>query len=332
MKDYKILFSKTNSLIQSASKILLITHYNPDGDGLSSVCAMAEYLQALKKNYILYCYTEPPATYDFLPQLKDFLYTESLNKQVKSESPIKFSDFDLIMVFDCGSLSRTKLETELTNRHSNQIIIEFDHHPKIDNYADIEIRKTDAAATAEVVYDFFISNKIKLSKSMANTLMTGLVTDTANFLYSSASGHTIEAAANLVRLGAQLPKINDFTMRNKSIEAMKLWGQIMADLQINKKYNFAFSVLPKKYFEEKMIEKEEIEGISGFLSNLHGVNGIMFIRDEGDGIIRGSLRTSQKDIDVSILAKLLGGGGHAKASGFSLKGELVKINERWKII
>ena len=331
MKNLDHQYQSALSKITQAQNILLVTHYNPDGDGLSSSCAMAEYLTSIGKSHTLYCHTEPSATYHFLPHLSEFLFTESLDKTCKQELPIAFSDYDLILVFDCGSLSRTKLTEQILGREQNQFVIEFDHHPKVDDYANIEIRDHTAAATAEIVYNFFLINNLRLDKTLANTLMTGLVTDTANFLYPSTSEHTIEAAANLVRHGAHLPRINDYTMRNKSLEAMKLWGQIMADLQINKKYNLAFTILPKETFANQAIDKEELEGVSGFLSNLHGVNGLLFLREEGDGILRGSLRTNQDNIDISVLARHLGGGGHAKASGFSLKGELQKIDGGWRV-
>jgi phosphoesterase RecJ-like protein len=245
--------------------------------------------------------------------------------------PIDFSDFDLIVVLDCGSLSRTKIDDLIINRNKNQFVIEFDHHPKVDDYADLEIREPKAAATAELVYHFFKENKIYLNKIIANTLITGVITDTANFLYPQTSEATIKAASDLVRLGAQLPRITNSTLRNKSLEAMRLWGRIMADLKINPRYNLAVTILPKEEFEKFNIDTEELEGVSGFLSNLKGVTGVVFLREEGDGFIRGSLRTSHPTLDISKLARLLGGGGHAKASGFAIKGKLKLINNNWHI-
>lgn len=332
MQHLEQLFIRANAAMQAAKNILLITHYNPDGDALASACALAVYLDSLEKPFTLYCHTEPPKNFHFLPHAKDFVYREDLNKNLKADLPLNFSTFDLIIVLDCGELARTKLEKEILNRRHDQTVIEFDHHPKIDSYAEIEIRESSSAATAEVIYHFFQANRLPLNKRLANILLTGLLTDTANFLYPSTSSGTIEAAAKLVRHGAQLHRITDHTLRNKSLEAMKLWGRVMANLQINKKYNFAVTVLPKEEFIDNQIDKEELEGISGFLSNLHGVNGLLFLREENDGFLKGSLRTSRPKGDISKLAKLLGGGGHAKASGFSFKGSLKKIGNKWQII
>lgn len=332
MEHLKQLFSKAQQKIEAAKNVLIVTHFNPDGDGLSSACAMAEYLRTLGKKYTLFCYTEPPHTFSFLTHINEFQFMESLSGEIKNALPIDFGIYDLILILDCGSLSRTKLAQEISQRTSWQYVIEFDHHPQVDSYANLEIREPLAAATAELVYHFFKANKIRLSKTIANTLITGVITDTANFLYPQTSEKTVNAAADLVRLGAQLPRVTDSTLRNKSLEAMQLWGRIMADLVINHKYNIAITVLPKTAFENGSINKEELEGVSGFISNLSGVSAILFLREEGDGLIRGSLRTSHPKVDVSKLAHLLGGGGHAKASGFSLKGELKQKNDHWQVV
>lgn len=324
---------QANKYIKAAKNILLLTHYNPDGDGLSSLCAMSEYLNSLQKNYFAFCHNQPPKVFDFLINIEKINYLEPNPGQAakSNNQPLIFKGYDLVLVFDCGSLSRTKLSEEIKGRNQDQIVIEFDHHPKIDDYADLEIRDTQSAATAEIIFQFFKINNLTVSKNTANALLTGLITDTANFLYPSATKNTINTASKLISRGAQLPQLTDYTLRNKSLETMKLWGKIMSSLQINPRYNFAYAVLPAEDFILHNIEKEELEGISGFLSNLYGVRGVMFLREEGDGIIRGSLRTSQADGDISKLANALGGGGHAKASGFSIPGKLIKTENGWRV-
>ena len=71
--------------------------------------------------------------------------------------------------------------------------------------------------------------------------------------------------------------------------------------------------------------------MAGFLSSLHGVNGLLLLREEKKGCIKGSLRTMRPNIDVSVLAQFLGGGGHAKASAFTLAGQIDKDNNNWRI-
>ena len=112
---------------------------------------------------------------------------------------------------------------------------------------------------------------------------------------------------------------------------MKTWGKAMARLKINPLYKFGFTVLKSEDVPAEVTE-EELEGMSGFLSNLNAVNGILLLRELPDGKIKGSLRTSRPNVDVSKLARALGGGGHAKAAGFTVEGKIKETENGWKII
>ncbi|MEA3463845.1 MAG: bifunctional oligoribonuclease/PAP phosphatase NrnA [Patescibacteria group bacterium] len=309
--------------IKSANNILLVAHDAPDGDALSSICAMIELLEFLNKKYFAYCYDLPAYQFNFLPHIE---------KITNNKKQFNFDNFDLIITLDCGSLNRTKLTDEINSRRENQFIIEFDHHPKVDDYADIELKNSQAASTTEILYCFLKANKIKINKNMANCILTGILTDTANFLYPSTSEQTIKIASKMLEKGANLPQIMENTWRNKSLVSIKIWGKAMARLKINPKYNFAVTVLTLADVAGNGANEEELEGIAGFISNLHNVKGILLLREQPNNIIKGSLRTSDPKINVSHLAQTLGGGGHAKASGFKIHGRLESVGDRWRII
>ena len=160
-------FIKASDKIKKAQNILLVTHDRPDGDGLSSVCALIEVLEGMGKRYLAYCKDEPPAQFSFLPHLDKIRY---------GKDQFNFFQFDLIITVDCGSLSRTNLAKYIPNKRDSQTIIEFDHHPRIDDFANIEIRMPEASSTAEVIYYFLESNKIRINKNIANCLLTGILT------------------------------------------------------------------------------------------------------------------------------------------------------------
>jgi bifunctional oligoribonuclease and PAP phosphatase NrnA len=328
----EILFRKVNNLINESNRILLIAHANPDGDAIASVCAMAEYLKNIGKSYQAYCHDQPPSQFEFISCYREFSYKIRENKAENTGLIFDFSTFDLIMVFDCGSLERTMLKAEISARRPDQKVVEFDHHPKVYDYADLEIRDHRSSSTAEIVYDFFKANNIKLNMKMAKAILTGISTDTGNFLYPSTSDKTIKIASEMLLYGANLPKIVENTWRNKSINAMKFWGKVMSGLKVNRKYSIAVAALPLSEMEGMEIDNEELEGLSNFLGNLSGVKAIIFIRQTGPGQVKGSIRTSDEFTDVSKLAKVLGGGGHPKASGFTLEGELVETEKGWKVI
>ncbi|MFH1583368.1 MAG: bifunctional oligoribonuclease/PAP phosphatase NrnA [Candidatus Falkowbacteria bacterium] len=313
------LFTKAYNLIKNSQNILVITHKQPDGDALASICLMAEILKLTDKKYSLYCYDQVNHQYSFLPHLEEL------------KNNIENFDFDLIITLDCGNVERTRLDKEILSRRPNQLVLEIDHHQKTKDYADLEIRDSAAAATTEILYYFIKTNKIKINKNMASCILTGILTDTGNFLYPSTSPETVDIASKMLVRGAKLPQIMENTWRNKSIASMKTWGKAMSRLKINPQYNFGFTVLKSEDVPAEVTE-EELEGMSGFLSNLNTVSAIMLLRQLPDGRIKGSLRTSKPNVDVSKLARILGGGGHTKASGFTVEGKIEETEKGWKIV
>lgn len=309
--------------IKEAQNILLVTHYRPDGDALSSMGVMIELMESLQKPFCAYCSDKPPFQFNFLPHVE---------KIISDKEVFKFSDFDLIIALDCGSLSRTNLSKEIGHRRNNQLAVEFDHHPRIDNYSDVEVRNAKASSTVEVLYYFLKANNIRFNKNFANCILTGILTDTGNLLYESTSEKTIKITSEMLVYGARYPLILENTWRNKSLLSMRVWGRAMSNLKINSFYNFAYSFLTKEDIRNSGVTEEELEGIPGFLSNLEGVAGLVFLREEEGGRIKGSLRTTHPNVDISKLAQILGGGGHKRASGFVIDGRFEEIDGSWRIV
>jgi len=324
-------FKEAFRKINKAKNIVLVSHERPDGDAISCLGAMVDLLEGLGKKYTAFCQGQPINYFSFLPHTEKIFF-ENIFRPSDGNTKFNFRDFDLVIALDCGSLGRTGLAEEIRTREPGQFIIEFDHHPRIEEYADLEIRKPEAAATAEVLYYFFKANKIKITKNIANCLLTGILTDSGNFLYPTTSEKTVSIASEMLLYGASFPQIVRNTIHNKSLVAMKLWGVALSNLKINEKYNFAFSVLGLEDSKKLIGDDDIFDSISGFLSNLYGVNGVLFLREIEGGILKGSLRSAHPSVDVSKLAAALGGGGHKKASGFVLSGRLEKDGENWKVI
>lgn len=336
--DYSIAYRRTYLKIKNSRKLLIISHVNPDGDALSSLCVFLEVAKGLGINVQAYCQAKKGNAFSYLP------YESEIIVDKLELAPL--NSFDTLIILDCGSLSRTNLEIEIKDilkSVDRPYIIEIDHHPKIDDFADLEIRQPDKAATVEIIYNFLQENKISFNKNLANCILTGLLTDTGNFLYSCSSNLNIAIASEMLGYGAQFPKIINNTLRNQNLLTMKLWGLTMNNLTLNTKYNLAYSVLSKDDLDDllKLGSQEEIDAylrydvygdIAGFLSNLSEVQAIMLLREETLGKIKGSLRTSRPEVDISGLAKKLGGGGHPMASGFVLSGHILKTETGWQIV
>ncbi len=336
--------------ISKSQKVLLISHLNPDVDALSSLGVFIEILKENNKEYVAWA-DGYDNDFNFLSNNEEIIgqreklfsiISQRFNHgQEISDDFLKF--FDLVIILDCGSLERTSLSSGILKSKElklNTFIIEFDHHLPIKTYADIEIR-IPLASTTEVLYHFLEINNISINRSVANCLLAGILSDTANFLYPSVSGETLEISSKLMIAGAQFPKLLNYTWRNKNFYEMKLLGLAIDNLKINKKYNIAFSVLSWEDLNEMkkssiIWNNDVFSDIVGFLSNLAETDMIMLLREDEIGRIKGSLRVgatkSDIDVDSTKLAAIFGGGGHKKASGFVVNGHIVKNGYNFKIV
>lgn len=312
--------------IKSAKNILVVGHLRPDGDAISSVCIILEILKRFKKEAFAYCHGNIPSSLSYLNHF------EKIDNTLED-----FNKYDLLIVVDCGSLLRTNLSKEIKKaKELNSLyIIEIDHHPLVDFYSDLEIRDTKAASTTEILYYICKELEILIDKSLAEAILTGIITDTGNFFYPNASSKSLQIASNLLNKGANLAKIIKHNNSSYNLASYKLWGLAMERLEVHHKYDLAYSVLRLDDILAISSDSEEISEtlslIAGFLSNLSGVKATLLLHETKKGMIKGHLRSSRKDIDISKLARYLGGGGHKQAAGFAIAGEIVKIDNSWQI-
>lgn len=331
---------KAYKLMRSAHHILIVAHFRPDGDALASVSALRLVALSLGKEVGVFCQNKNPDLFDYLP---GFTEIESDLVELKNKFKIKENlaeRFDLMIIADCGSLDRTSLTQEIKDFKKDQgQIIEFDHHPQIDDYADIEIRQPGLSSTAELIYNFIIANNIALTRDLADCILTGILTDTANFLYPSATEDTLKAAAATLTAGAHYAKIASYTLHNKDVAMIKMWGIALKRLQLNVKYQVASTVITRQdikgiFSQEKLdkaAESDFFSGLAGFLSNVTGAKAIMLLYEDQQGLIKGSLRSTPNGFLVDKLARALGGGGHERASGFAIPGRLEKVDNYWQV-
>jgi phosphoesterase RecJ-like protein len=316
-----VIYQQVIDRLKAAERVLAVTHINPDGDALGSLGFFGELLASFGKVATLYCAGPLPKSLEFLPGFSNI---------ITDKNSLSMADFDLIVSLDCGSVSRTNLAKEIANRSKQQFFIEIDHHPSLEGASDLELRLTEAASTTEILFRLAAAADLKVSPTMAQALLTGIITDTANFIHPTATPDTLAAASSILSQGANLSRLSDQTMRTKTLGSLKLWGIALSRLQLNPRYNLAFTVLNEDDLKNSGADYDSIQGIAGFISSIKEAAVSLILRNE-NGMVWGSLRTSRDDIDLNRLARALGGGGHRRASGFNLPGRLVCENGHWSV-
>ena len=313
MTNMREKFIEMKNLIDKAEKILLATHENPDGDGLSSIISLSLYLDSINKKHSLYAPGKPPKYLSYLPRFKNIL----------SEAPQE--KFDLLIGFDYGNINRLHLTSVDLSECK---IITVDHHPNTFK-GDLDIIETGCSATTEMVYDFFISNDIPLSKDIGTCIYTGIISDTGGFFHSNTTSKTFKIAAELLLLGIDNTFIAKQTLGLGSASAAKLLGTALMRITIDESTKSAYSFLSWMDLKPYNAEWEEIDDVSHIIGSISDVRFTFFLRDKEDGDIRVSFRSDPyKGYDVSKLAQEFGGGGHIYASGAKIHDSLDNTIQR----
>lgn len=321
--DFLVNSRKIYSQINQAQNILIAVHQNPDADALGSMAAFSYLLEDLGKDYTKFCLNQPD---DNLAWIINF---ESVVTQPKKLSG---QDYDLVLVLDSGDLKYAGLDGVLENFKNFPVVVDIDHHITNQGFGGINLVDTKAVSTTEIIYRFLKSLKIKISSKTASVLLAGIVGDTYNFTNPNTNPACLEAASQLLLAGARLNQVNDSIFKNKSVEILKIWGEILVRLTYNQELEIASTVVTTDNLKTHLSVGGVTEGVANFLNNISGVKAALILQQEDGQIVKGSFRTNEDLIDVSKLARILGGGGHKKAAGFKIKGRLVEVDGAWKVI
>ncbi len=305
--------------ILGAENILLVTHQNPDGDAIGSVSAMSHFLNTINKTHKTYCVHTTPEKLKQYPHLIDI----QNNTQVWSDEKI-----DLILVLDCGDLKYAGVDEHVNNLTHSPTIINIDHHATNKKFGHINLIIDKASSTTEILYHFFRKNNTTINKQISFSLLVGLMTDTENFTNPGTNSHALSAASRLIETGANFNLVKNLFIRDKSIEILKLWGEVFSRLNKHEETDIVYTYVTRKDLLDKNLTDSEVEGIANFLNNLGEGKACLVLKELGEDKIKGSFRTTRDDIDVSTMAQLFGGGGHKKASGFTMEGSIGEVIEK----
>ncbi|MBI3626860.1 bifunctional oligoribonuclease/PAP phosphatase NrnA [Candidatus Uhrbacteria bacterium] len=300
----------------------LIVSSPPDGDSIGSTLAFSAYLTSLKKSHKIFCRLSVPASLVFMPG------SEKIETDLKSLSPEKF---DCVIVFDAGDLKYAGIIKYLESAEPRPYVINIDHHTYNEMFGDLNVINAAASSTTQVLYDYFQTNRIQVTKDMATCLLVGILTDTGGFSNPATTLESLDISAELVKRGVRFNKIAAQTLKNKSIKSLRLWGEALMRLRLNKELGIATTVILQDDLKNFDTDEDSVEGIANFLNNLNGVKAVIVLKELEGGKIKGSLRTSRADTDVSRLAVAMGGGGHQKAAGFKVDLKLLKDGNTWRV-
>lgn len=295
-------YSALKKEIKKAESIAIYNHVNMDGDAVGSAFSLASALKNKGKKVKVVLEKEPPL------YLKGFCdeYCYNLDEV-----------FDLAIAVDCGDEGR--LGDRKDEFFSAKKTVCIDHHISNKGFSDINYVNPSASSTSEMVFFLIKEIKAEITKRMAEQLYAGIITDTGGFKFSNTTPESFSVSSELLSYGVDIAEVCIDIYESDSLAKLKLKSKALDSLKLYEGGKISSTVLLKKDFEETGAVFSDCEGFSQIGRAISGVEASFLVTSYDE--VRVSLR-SKRYVDVSRVASFFGGGGHKRASGFTLSGEV----------
>lgn len=312
MRDLLPQFNAVLQRVKKSRVIAITAHTQPDGDAIGSILGLGLALSQRKNTYnhqeIFLCSRDAvPTSLAFLPGASSIL-------------PVLPLCPDLVIGLDYGDVKRLAIPRGYLDWAS---LITFDHHPYDKQAGEIRIIDTAFSSTAELIFSFLKSQDFKITSDIALCLLTGIFTDTGGFLHANTSASALQAAGELMALGADMKKVFHQQFGGKSLGTLRYWGRLISQMKFDERYKMVLVSVPFDDLEQYGVSADELSGIVSIVNTARESRFSAFLMEHKKGFVKGSLRTEPSTgVDVSVIAKSLGGGGHKCASGFAIEGDI----------
>jgi len=309
--------------------IVIVSHRNPDGDAIGSSLGLMHYLVENHHTVHVILPSEYPPNVNWMPGVHDVIIYD-IDKERSKEL---IDRCDAVFCLDFNSLDRIDKLGELIDVQKKQIVL-IDHHLYPDLPADYSLSDTTASSTCELVFDFIemLGHERKLNKTIGECLMTGILTDTGSFKYST-SPKLFRIVAKLLDIGVDDYMLQDLLFNDLKEKQLRILGYCLNNrMKILEEYHTGIITLSKRDYEHFDIQRGDTEGIVNYLLKIKGIKMAAFITEQPT-VVKISLR-SKGDFSVQdIASKYFKGGGHKNASGgYSFQSLNGTVNKFLKIL
>ncbi len=305
------MFKEIIKNIEKANKIAILNHEHPDGDALGSSYALKLALVNMGKHAEVFLR-------DGDCEAREFSLLSGTEK-----STLTIEECDLKIALDCADEKRLG---ELKEFFKGGKTMAIDHHVTHEKFADSTLVMPDAPATGEIIFDLLCEMGAEITCDIANNLYVAIVCDTGNFKYSSTTPKTLMTAAELLKKGIDFAELSKKLFDTKSFEYLNAYKTGIERLEIYADGKIALLAFSEEDFKRMDLDEKKADGLTTLPVCVEGIEVGIYIRQRGVNEYKVSLR-SNSDFDVAAVAVKFGGGGHVKASGFTLNLPLDEVKK-----
>lgn len=309
-------YKQCAKLLLTHENILILTHKNPDGDTVASAAALCSALRRGGRNAYLYRNSQINeklcgfAEQYFAPEGFKYRFVVSVDTATEGMFPKGFE---------------------------GNVNLCIDHHPTNSMYAADTLLKDEKSATGEIILELIQNVNAEITAEEATLLYIALSTDTGCFQYANTNAASFRAAAELVRLGADIYRINTMFFRKVSKARLKLEGLIYSGLRLFRDGQISVATVTMQMMADADASEDDCDDLAGLSGRIEGSVVNITVREQDNGSCKISVR-STPEVSSSDICAVFGGGGHAMAAGCSIQGDPEKaialllqvVDEVWK--
>ena len=294
--------------LQTAQDVLILTHKSPDGDTLGSGFGLLHALRGMGKRVWLACSDSIPPRYAYLMGgLTDAVWEDGTGIVPQTVVAVDIADTKLFGEKLCGFADKVQLC--------------IDHHGSNTGYAQYLLLRPNAAANCELMLDLLEAMGLPLTEQIANCLYTGLVTDTGCFRFANTTARSHITAAWLMEAGGRASELNARLFESKKPQRVEAERLALNNLEYYFDGRCALIYLTREDILSSGVAPSDLEDLTSLPRAIEGVEVGLTLRQQPGGSYKISVRTTDA-VDACAIAKRLGGGGHVRAAGCELMGNL----------
>jgi phosphoesterase RecJ-like protein len=314
-------FSEIAAALKARQSFVVMSHHRPDGDAYGCQLAMGLCLREMGKDVTIWNEDGMLEKFRFLPG------ADTVTAPAAG-SPKR--DFDALVALDCSTFPR--LGRPLQSLGKVGLTINLDHHVSNERYGDLVHIDALSPATGQLLYEFFVAEKLPFTKEMADCLFVAISTDTGSFQYSNTTARTFEIAADLVRRGANVAALSQASYERQPLRRMRLLRDVFHDIELSCDQRVVTGAITISQSRALGLEPGDTEGVIDHLRAIDTVEVAGFFEESltgtGQPVVRVSLRSKRDDCDVSEILAKFGGGGHRLAAGARIPGSLAEVRQK----
>lgn len=305
--------SEIQNLLTPDHKIVIISHYNPDGDAIGSSLGLKLFLKEKGLTADVIVPNDFPKFLKWMPEAKQIIIAD-YKRKVAGEA-IYNADVIFILDFNATHRSGHLVGPWIEKARAKKVLI--DHHQQPDDfdyiYSDVTI-----PATSQMIYHFIeeLNDEQLVNQEIAQCLYTGIMTDTGGFRFRSTSATTHRIIAKLIEKGADPAMITSNTWDTNTVSRLQLLALILGRIELVKDGKVAILWLKRDELKDLGFQKGDTEGFVNYGLSIMGTQvSAFFMEDLYDDFVKISFR-SKDEVDVNQFSRNhFNGGGHINAAG-----------------